>query len=101
MAVPAPFVPALYTPNYHLFAELETGGVQGVFQPQEEFLTFFSTMATSGAMAKAARDKERLRPGQKQRKRLHVLRNPNKIAFRDWEGVPEPWSFDDCAHYIE
>jgi len=32
---------------------------------------------------------------------LHVLRNPTKLAFKGWEEVLEPWSFEDCVNYIE
>ena len=35
------------------------------------------------------------------RKRLKVLDNPNKLAFRGWTDVPEPWTFEQCKQYIE
>lgn len=50
---------------------------------------------------KSARDKNRKRAGKMQKKRIHVLQNPAKIAFRGWEAIPEPWSYNDCVNYIE
>jgi hypothetical protein len=59
------------------------------------------TMVTEGQQRKIERDKTRARRGNVQRKRLHVLRNPSKLAFRGWEEVPEPWTYADCEEYIE
>lgn len=58
-------------------------------------------MATPGAIRKAENDKERLRQGKHQRSRLHVKNNPTKLAFRGWEDVPDPWTFDHAKQYIE
>lgn len=77
------------------------GVARGPSFTHDEFSTFHSTMATPATMTKEERDKTRLRTGNKQRKRLHVLRNPEKLAFRGWEEVLQPWSFEDCANYIE
>ena len=35
------------------------------------------------------------------RKRLKVLDNPQKLAFRGWTDVLEPWTFKHCKEYIE
>ena len=35
------------------------------------------------------------------KKRLHVLNNPAKLAFRGWENEPEPWKYSTCEEYIE
>jgi hypothetical protein len=59
------------------------------------------TTVTEGQQRKIERDKTRARRGNVQRKRLHVLRNPLKLAFRGWEEVPEPWTYADCEEYIE
>jgi hypothetical protein len=40
------------------------------------------TTITEGQQRKIERDKTRARRGNVQRKRLHVLRNPSKLAFR-------------------
>jgi hypothetical protein len=42
-----------------------------------------------------------VRRGNVQWKRLHVLNNLSKLAFRGWEEVPEPWTYADCKVYIE
>jgi hypothetical protein len=56
---------------------------------------------TEGQQQKIKKDKTRARRGSVQRKRQHVLRNPSKLAFREWEEVPEPWTYVDCVEYIE
>jgi hypothetical protein len=56
---------------------------------------------TEAELRKEEFDKHRERWGAFQRKRLHVLRNPEKLAFRGWKDVPEPWTFADCCEYIE
>jgi hypothetical protein len=50
---------------------------------------------------KIKKDKTRLWRGNIQRKRLYVLGNPTKLAFRGWEEVPEPWTYANCKEYIE
>jgi hypothetical protein len=50
---------------------------------------------------KIEKDKTGVRRENVQRKRLHVLNNPSKLAFRGWEDVPEPWTYADCEEYIE
>ena len=47
------------------------------------------------------RDRMRDRRGKRCRKRLKVLDNPHKVAFRGWTNVPEPWTFEQCKQYIE
>ena len=47
------------------------------------------------------RDRTRDRCGKPCRKRLKVLDNPHKLAFRGWTDVPEPWTFEQCKQYIE
>jgi hypothetical protein len=56
---------------------------------------------TDAQRRKIEKDKIRVRRGNVQRKRLHVLNNPSKLAFRGWEKVPEPWTYADCEEYIE
>jgi hypothetical protein len=46
-------------------------------------------------------DKTRVRRGNVQWKRLHVLNNPSKLAFKEWEEVPKPWKYANCEEYIE
>jgi hypothetical protein len=46
-------------------------------------------------------DKYREKRGTFQRKRLHILQNPEKLAFRGWKDVPEPWTLANCYEYIE
>ena len=46
-------------------------------------------------------DRMRDRRGKPCRKRLKVLDNPHKVAFRGWTDVPEPWTFEQCKQYIE
>jgi hypothetical protein len=53
-------------------------------------------MLTDAQRRKIERDKTRVRRGNVQQKRLHVLNNPSKLAFRGWEEVPEPWTYADC-----
>lgn len=55
----------------------------------------------TGAERKRLKDKNRKRHGKKQKKRLHVLNNPNKLAFRGWEVEPEPWKYSTCEEYLE
>ena len=47
------------------------------------------------------RDKTRNRRGKPCRKHLKVLDNPDKLAFRGWTDVPEPWTFEQYKQYIE
>ena len=47
------------------------------------------------------RDRTKDRRGKPCRKRLKVLDNPYKVAFRGWTDVPEPWTFEQCKQYIE
>ena len=47
------------------------------------------------------RDRMRDRRGKPCKKRLKVLDNPHKVAFRRWTDVPEPWTFEQCKQYIE
>ena len=47
------------------------------------------------------RDRTRDQRDKPCRKRLKVLDNPNKLAFRGWIDVPEPWTFEQCKQYIE
>jgi hypothetical protein len=56
---------------------------------------------TDAQHRKIEKDKTRVRRGNVQRKRLHVLHNPSKLAFRGWEEVLEPWTYADCEEYIE
>ena len=46
-------------------------------------------------------DRTRERRGKPCRKRLKVLDNLEKLAFRGWTDVPEPWTFEHCKQYIE
>ena len=50
---------------------------------------------------RAQRDKTRERHGKPCRKRLKVLDNPEKLAFRGWIDVPEPWMFKHFKQYIK
>jgi hypothetical protein len=56
---------------------------------------------TDAELRKIEADKGRQRRGAIPRKRLHVLRNPEKLAFKGWKDVPEPWSYENCCDYIE
>ena len=47
------------------------------------------------------RDRTRDRRGKPCRKRLKILDNSHKVAFRGWTYVPEPWTFEQCKQYIE
>ena len=47
------------------------------------------------------RDRMRDQRGKPCRKCLKVLDNPQKLAFRGWTDVPEPWTFEHCKQYIE
>jgi hypothetical protein len=47
-------------------------------------------MLTDAQHRKIEKEKTRVQRGNVQRKRLHVLNNPSKLAFRGWEEVPEP-----------
>jgi hypothetical protein len=53
---------------------------------------------TEAELRKEEADKHRERRGAFQRKKLHVLQNPKKLAFRGWKDVPEPWTL---ANYCE
>ena len=46
------------------------------------------------------RERTRDRCGKPCRKRLKVLDNPHKLAFRGWTDVLEPWTFEQCKPYI-
>jgi len=50
---------------------------------------------------KRLKDSIRKRGGKKMKKRLHVLNNPLKLAFRGWEDEPKPWKYSTCEEYIE
>ena len=50
---------------------------------------------------RSQRDRTRDRRRKLCRKRLKVLDNPHKVAFRGWTDVPEPWTFEQCKQYIE
>ena len=47
------------------------------------------------------RDRTRDQRGKPCRKRLKVLDNLHKMAFRGWADVLEPWLFEQCKQYIE
>ena len=47
------------------------------------------------------RDRTRDRRDKPCRKHLKVLDNPQKLAFKGWTEVPEPWTFEYCKQYIE
>ena len=47
------------------------------------------------------RDRTMDRWGKPCRKRLKVLDNAQKLAFKGWTDVPEPWTFEHCKQYIE
>ena len=53
------------------------------------------------AERKRIKDRERKRGGKKMKKRLHVLNNPTKLAFRGWQDEPEPWKYSTCEEFIE
>ena len=55
----------------------------------------------TGADRKRLKDLTRKRGGKRMKKRLHVLNNPAKLAFRGWENEPEPWKYSTCEEYIE
>ena len=44
------------------------------------------------------RDRTRDRHGKPCRKHLKVLDNPQKLAFKGWIDVPEPWTFEHCKN---
>ena len=50
---------------------------------------------------RAQQERTRERRGKPCRKRLKVLDNLEKLAFRGWIDVPEPWMFEHCKQYIE
>jgi hypothetical protein len=56
---------------------------------------------TNAQRWKIEKDKTRVWRGNVQRKKLHVLNNPSKLAFRRWEEVLEPWTYANCEEYIE
>jgi hypothetical protein len=45
---------------------------------------------TKAELCKDEANKNKVRWGAIKRKRLRVLRNPEKLAFRGWKDVPEP-----------
>ena len=45
-------------------------------------------------------DRTRDRRGKPCKKRVKVLDNPNKLAFRGRTDVPEPWTFEQCKQYV-
>ena len=47
------------------------------------------------------RNRSRDQRGKPCRKRLKVLDNPQKLAFRGWTDVPVPCTFEHCKKYIE
>ena len=47
------------------------------------------------------RDRTRDRRSKPCRKHLKVLDNPQKLAFRGWTNVLEPWTFEHCKYDIE
>ena len=49
----------------------------------------------------AERNRVRERRGQHCRKWMKVLNNGEKLAFRGWKDVPEPWTYEMCKQYIE
>ncbi len=55
----------------------------------------------TGTDRKRLKDLTRKRGGKMMKKRLHVLNNPAKLAFRGWEDEPEPWKYSTCEEYIE
>ena len=46
-------------------------------------------------------DRTRDQRGKPCRKRLKVLDNPHKLAFRGWANVTKPWTFEQRKQYIE
>ena len=50
---------------------------------------------------KRIRDATRKRPGNIQRKRMHVLNNPTKLGFKGWWNAPQPWKYSTCEEFIE
>ena len=56
---------------------------------------------TKSKLRKEEADKHRENRDAIQQKRLHVLWNPKKLAFRGWKDVSEPWTFVDCCEYIK
>ena len=47
------------------------------------------------------RDRTKDRQGKPCRKHLKVLDNLQKLAFKGWKNIPEPWTFEHCNQYIE
>jgi len=72
-----------------------------LFGQQPSLASTMERRMTEGQVRKIEAHKERQRLVKKHRKRLHVLRNPSKLAFRGWEDEEEPWSLDTCKEYIE
>lgn len=56
---------------------------------------------TDAQARKREKDAGRIRRGTIHRKRIHVLQNPTKLAFRGWENAPEPWAYSTCERFIE
>ena len=46
-------------------------------------------------------DRGRKRHGQLCKKRMKVLNNAEKLSFRGWKDIPEPWTYNKCKQYIE
>jgi hypothetical protein len=58
-------------------------------------------MFTNAQHRKIEKVKIRMRRGIVPRKRLHVLRNPTKLAFKEWKVVPEPQTYSNGEECIE
>jgi hypothetical protein len=52
---------------------------------------------TKAELRKEEADKKKEKGGAIQWKRLHVLWNLEKLTFRGWKDVLEPWTFADCC----
>ena len=50
---------------------------------------------------KAAKDKTRKQRGNTHRKRWHVLKSSDHLAFKGWNEEEEPWTMQICEDYIE
>ena len=56
---------------------------------------------TAAEQRKKQKDAGRPRHGNLQHKRVHVLLNPAKLAFRGWEAASQPWTLATCEQFIE
>ena len=56
---------------------------------------------TAAEQRKKQKDAGRARHGNLQHKRVHVLLNPAKLAFRGWEAASQPWTLATCEQFIE